>query len=156
MEKVAIAIFNRRGFSIVELLFAMLILLLTGIAFVNSLAFFIHQKVKQTIVLHMVDAAKSLVADRAKLIACEGKDPCGAFGSTCDSSISCDDTACSDPNSCVVCYTNPDTGKKIFYSFSSEEVKSGSDYTLYKVVICSKYAGTLDNQTYFLHVRNTP
>lgn len=134
----------KKGFSLIEFLISLVILTIVGIALSNMVVLYIHQKVKATIINHAADAAEELKNFPDKLKNCKGGDACQGF-SICQSSIYCYDTNVCTSNACIVCYTNPDNGKKIYYSFKSSEI-SGYNGT-YKVTLCWKYAGQSDTYT---------
>ncbi len=130
---------SEKGFSLVEFLISLVILTLVGIALLNSIVFFLNKKLQTAIASHTADAAKNLVAYPEKLENCMGVEACDAFDdAACQSSISCDENYCTASDKCVVCYTNPENGKKFFYSFNSSLVESGTDYRIYKVKMCWK------------------
>ena len=131
---------EKKGFSLIEFLVSLAILILIGIALFNSIVFLLHRKLIDTLNAHVPDAAQNLIVYREKLEKCSGVDACQAFDSNCSSSIYCQKN-CTSPNTCVVCYTNPDNGKKIFYSFNDSLLSNGTDAVLYKVNICWKYGG---------------
>ncbi|NPB05698.1 MAG: hypothetical protein GXO08_04905 [Aquificae bacterium] len=116
----------------------MLILTLVAVALLNTIVFFMNQKLATAVASHAVDAAKTLVQMPKKLKKCSGVSACSAFNASCSSSIACDEKLCSDENACVVCYTNPSTGKKFYYSFNATLVGKGKDYLVYEVRLCWK------------------
>jgi prepilin-type N-terminal cleavage/methylation domain-containing protein len=137
---------TKKGFSLVEFLIALIILTLSAIALFNLVVLFIHNKVKTTIVSHAPDAARNLVLYPEKVKNCNVADPCNGF-STCQSSIYCGSNVdvCSSNNTCITCYTNPDNGRKIYYSFNASNIGNGDN--TYKVILCWKYAGITGNYT---------
>jgi len=136
----------KKGFSIIEFLISIVILTIVGIALSNMVVLYIHQRVKSTIANHAPDAAEVLVNYPDKVKNCVGKDPCNGFGGSCTSSIYCSsDNVCTSSSDCIVCYTNPDSGKKIYYSFGASKI--GSYNGTYKVTLCWKYADYNDTYT---------
>ena len=140
--------FTKRGFSLLEFLVALIILTLTGIALLNTVVFFLHRKVLETVKVHTADAALNLVAHSGKLSNCLKSaghtDPCAELTSRCDSSVHCSTpNICSDNNTCVVCYTNPSNGRSIYYGFIADNATP----TSYEVTLCWDYAGMEGNYT---------
>jgi len=129
-----------RGFSLVEFLVALVILTLVGIALFNSIVYFIHRNLIDTLDFHMPDAAQNLVIYSDKLNNCGGGDACQAFDSDCPSSIYCKKN-CTASDTCIVCYTNPDNGKKLYYSFNASLIKNTTTSKTYRVTLCWKYGG---------------
>ncbi len=140
--------FTKKGFTMLEFLISLILVTLTAIALFNGMVLLLHQKVKKTIQTHTADAAINLVAYPDKLNNCleslGHNDPCVELKNNCDSSIYCSDSnICEDVNKCVVCYTNPESGKKIYYGFVSDNLTNGT----YKVTLCWNYAGQEGNYT---------
>ena len=129
---------TKRAFTLVEFLVALVILTLTGIALFNTVVFFIHQQVKKTIIVHTSDAVEQLKVYSEKLNNCNNIGACASFSGDCYSSISCNEDYCYDSNKCVICYTNPDNGKKIFYSFNASKI----DNNTYLVTLCWNFTGS--------------
>jgi len=128
----------KKAFSLLEFLVALLILTLGLIALFNTLVFFLNQKLKSTIASRSADAALELVTYPQKLDNCIDKDPCDELLALCPSSVYCsDESVCEDPNACVICYTNPDNGKKIFYGLGTSQISNGT----YKVQLCWIFGG---------------
>ena len=135
----------------VEFLVSLVILTLLGVALFNSVVFFIHRKLIDTLNTHIPDAAQNLIVYSGKLEKCTGGDACQAFDSNCPSSIYCKKD-CTSLDTCVICYTNPDNGKKIFYSFNASLLSNGTNVLLYKVNICWKYGGMNSKHTMVLSI----
>ena len=143
MERLATA-FSKKGFTMLEFLVSLIILTLTAIALFNTVVFMLHYRVKQTIKTHVADAALNLVAYPGKLNNCNHGDPCQNLLDNCPSSISCsNDDVCTDNNTCVICYTNPDNGRKIYYGFNATQLSEKT----YAVNLCWVYAGENGNYT---------
>jgi competence protein ComGC len=139
MKRDVIVIANfKRAFSLMEFLVSLIILTIVLIALFNTVVFFLNQKVKSTIASRGADAALELITYPQKLDNCIDKDPCEELSSLCSSSVYCsDESVCEEPNSCVVCYTNPDNGKKIFYGLGTSRISNGT----YKVQLCWIFGG---------------
>ena len=131
---------TKKAFSLIEFLVALVILTLTGIALFNTVVFFIHQQVKKTIIVHAPDAAQQLKIYNEKLTHCNSIDACASFSGDCYSSIFCNENYCYDNNKCIICYTNPDNGRKIFYSFNASEIANST----YRVTLCWNFTGSRD------------
>ena len=141
----AFASIEKRGFSLLEFLIAMTVIALVGIALFNGIAAMLTKKNRETVAMHAADAAEVLRGYPAKLNACLGKsDPCAELLAACNSSLSCGDTSvCDDNNTCVVCYTDPYNGRKLFYGFVSDNLTANT----YKVTICWAYGSETGNFT---------
>lgn len=134
----AVSANTKKGFTIIEFLVSLVILTLTGVALLNTVVLFIHNQLQKTIIAHTIDAAMQLQIYSEKLGNCQDKNACDAFkDSECASSVSCNESYCSASDKCVVCYTNPDNGRKIFYSFNASQIEDGN----YFVTLCWEYAG---------------
>jgi len=144
-----------RAFSLVEFLVALVILTLVGIALFNSVVYFIHRKLIDTLDFHMPAAAQNLIIYSDKLNNCGSGDACQAFDdSNCPSSIYCKKN-CTASDTCIVCYTYPDNGKKLYYSFNASLLESTSSRKIYKVTLCWKYGGHSNNQTTLITITNS-
>ena len=144
-----------RAFSLVEFLVALVILTLVGIALFNSIVYFIHRNLIDTLDFHMPDAAKNLVIYSDKLNHCGGGDACQAFdGSNCTSSIYCKKN-CTAPDTCIVCHTNPDNGKKLYYSFNAYLVENTTNSKTYRVTLCWKYGEQNNTLTVPITITNS-
>ncbi len=133
---------SRKAFSLLEFLVSLIILTLALVALFNAVVFFLNQKVRNTISSRGADAALELLSNPQKLENCIGTDPCSELLTSCASSVYCSSSdVCSNPNSCIACYTNPENGKKIYYGLSSSQISNGT----YKVELCwifGNYNGT--------------
>jgi prepilin-type N-terminal cleavage/methylation domain-containing protein len=145
---------SKKGFSIIELLVAIALLTIIAIALINTVVLYMQRRLVQTIDNHMVDAASNLVAYPDKVQYCTShSDPCSEFSrSDCPSSISCNPNYCNASDVCIACYSNPQNGKKLFYSFNSSLLINSTNYLVYKVVICRKYANYTQNKTFVIHI----
>jgi len=144
---------GKKGFSLVEFLVSLVILTLVGIALFNSIVFFIHKKLITTLDSHIPDAAKNLITVPEKLKNCKNVQACDAFSdSSCTSSISCAENYCTNSSKCVICYTNPDNGRKLFYSFNASLINNGTDVDTYSVTICWKYGGQNNTKTLLISI----
>lgn len=136
---------EKRAFSLLEFLIAMTVIALVGIALFNGIAIMLAKKNRETVAIHTADAAQVLRGYPAKLNACLGKsNPCAELTAECNSSLSCGDTSvCDDNNTCVVCYTDPYNGRKLFYGFVSDNITTNT----YKVTLCWVYGSETGNFT---------
>lgn len=124
---------SRKAFSLLEFLVSVIILTLTLVALFNAVVFFLNLKIRNTVSSRAVDASQELLANPQKLENCIGKDSCEELLSSCTSSVYCSSPdVCTNLNSCIVCYTNPENGKKIYYGLSSFQLSNGT----YKVELC--------------------
>jgi len=136
---------NKKGFSLIEFLIALALISIVALALVNSVVFLLQQRVRESVKVHTTEAAQKLVYSPSKLENCVGKsDPCGELLSTCKNSVDCADSAvCEDTNTCVVCYTNPSNGRKLFYGFVADNITANT----YKVTLCWIYGADRGNYT---------
>jgi len=146
--KMNVYAFIKKGFTLLEFLISLILVTLTAIALFNGVVLFLHQKVKKAIQIHTADAALNLVAYPDKLNNClvsaGHNDPCKELQNYCESSIYCGvNNICEDVNKCVVCYINPDNGKKIYYGFIADNLTNNT----YKVTLCWNFTGETANYT---------
>jgi prepilin-type N-terminal cleavage/methylation domain-containing protein len=164
MEKIAFANIKRKAFSLIEVLVALIILTIVGVALVNTVVLFLQLRLINSMDNHMVDAASNLASMPQKVKNCTAiSDPCAIFNTTdCKSSVSCNQTYCTSNNTCVVCYTNPQNGKAFYYGFNASLISNSSttplgsnstnSFDVYQVTLCRSYAGKTKEQTFIIHV----
>lgn len=136
---------KRRGFSLLEFIVAMAIVAIVGIALFNSVAYLLSRENKTKIYLHLVDAAKTLRGYPSKINNCVGKtDPCAELLSACNNSLSCaNNSVCGDPNTCIVCYSDPSNGEKLYYGFIANNLTTHT----YELKLCWIYGAGRGNFT---------
>lgn len=150
---------SKQGFSIIEVFVSLIILAIIGLALVNTVILFLQLRLIKSIDNHMVDAAQNLAAVPDKVKSCTtNSNPCAVFGTAdCASSVSCNRSYCSDNNTCVVCYVNPQNGKAFYYGFNATLISNGSttgiNYDVYRVTLCRSYAGKTKEKTFTIHIR---
>jgi len=124
---VNVGVNSKKSFSLVEFLVSLLILTLSLIALTNAVVFFMQWKLKNAIASHTADVALELINFKEKLNNCQGVSALdflqNATYCNSPSSVYCrDETLCEDNFTCIICYINPDTGKKIFYAFNATQL----------------------------------
>jgi len=136
---------SKKGFSLIEFLVSLFIVTLALVALTNAVVFFLHQKVKNTVASRTADAALELINSPSKLDFCNEKNPCDELTNNCDNSVYCGGNTdiCNAPDSCIVCYTNPKSGRKIYYGLGSSKLSNGT----YKVELCWIFGDSRGNYT---------
>ena len=141
---------NNKGFSLIELLVAIVVISLSLIALLNTFVFFLSSRVKYTVAMDSLLAARYLALNLTKSENCNSTPACGIFLNVsllnkCKNSLNYNaQECCNQP--CGFCL--PTNYKPILYSFNAVKLQE----KVYKLQICWKYGQILKNKIFFVNI----